>query len=294
MDPLVQHELRSLTLKYLQCFVNEHDELDRYRDCDREDWNTHEDSVLFLLPPPVRPFTESEKDENEAFLEKNGRKQCFLAACISLASAAMAAGKFRPVRCLLLINNALSLLLLWSKFLGLPPIGEFPATTVAAASSSKPTSSTTIVPKGRIHRRLVDYVRNHIRWKWHVLSGLNAVVVVLAFKVLVQVLFVGKDLVLTASVVLVVGNLIDSKAVSAEERQQQQQQQLQQQQQQPPGEQKDATWVLEDRRICGGLFLALYAAWHSSWWLAVAIGFVTFRRCEPLPQPDDTNDTSTN
>ena len=273
IDPLVQSELRSLVLRHLQCSVNGGDGLDRDNDCDHdhheyyyqqqhENNNNNEDCSLRLLPPLLRAPAEAESNEIVNFCEQNGRHQSFLVAWNCFASAWMAICRFRLFRSLQLIDHGLSLALLSTKHLGLPPITEWHVQIVApvVATSSEPT-----IPKGR---------HSTWRWRWHVMSGLNVILVVLALKILVQLVCIGMHLILAASACLLVGKFLESLEGEGSRSQSQ------------PGASKEASssgeeekdddtaLLLKDKRIVSGVVALLYAAWHTFALLCAAIEVV--------------------
>jgi hypothetical protein len=282
IDPLVQSELRSLVARYLQCSVNG-DGLHRDNDCDYEHgyyYNpqqpqpqhaTNEDGALRLLPPLLRSPTATESSEMRTFCAQNGRRQSFMVAWNFFVSAWMALCRFRPLRGLQLMDHGMSLALFSTKHLGLPPVTDWPVPVVA--TSSEPT------PKGRdsssqtnTNSTNTNTNTNGWRWRWLVMSGLNIILVILAFKIVVRLVCIGIYLLLGASVCHVVGEFLEALGNCSIPS-------SGSQSQSPPGALKhplsfgeeeetdgdgDANAVcLRDKRYVSWVVVLMYAAWHT-------------------------------
>jgi len=231
IDPSVQLELRSLVLLHLECLNNEpvlshHDVYD---------------GELNLLPPPLQPADPGDTlgmlEDQRDFCVTNGRRQSLTASWNCLASASMAASRFRFGRALLLCNQSMCLALISFRNLGLPSLFEFqssqctplseaisfadyindtpddvaddddndndneksdPNETADAETNRSSLSPATLEARaGRLLRR------------WRFLSGLNLVLVVLALRILVHVVWIVSYLVLAIAVCQSVGGLLD-------------------------------------------------------------------------------------
>mmetsp|Transcript_8530 Transcript_8530/g.20860 ORF Transcript_8530/g.20860 Transcript_8530/m.20860 type:complete len:754 (+) Transcript_8530:261-2522(+) len=230
IDPSFQSELRSLVLRHLWCSVNG-DGSNRGYECDRDYEPAYDgNGALRLLPPPRLPPNEDDWQSFEAVCEDNGRQQCFLEASNSFASAWMAARRFRLLRCLRLIDQGMSLGLLSTRFLGLPPITDWSAGGRDPVASDR----TTRIPTAEGTRAT--------RWRWHVLSGLNALLLHLGIRIAAQVAGVAAHLVLAASLCHTAGILLERPKA--------------------PGARTARS--VEKRRIACGVVVLAYVSWRCA------------------------------
>ena len=156
IDPIVQMELRSLLSKHLIT-------------PSISDSGSESGSDFHLCPSGI--CSDEKRDENE-------RNQTILIVLNCGASAWMALGQFRLVRIVRLINHAISLLLLSSKYL-LPPIDKWNINVnVNRFGYCK---EFMIISSTSCHYNLI----------WHVITGLNITLVLLALRIFVQIFWIG-------------------------------------------------------------------------------------------------------
>ena len=174
MDPLVHSQLRAFALLYIQ-------ESEKYED------------ERHLMPPILKDVTVTTEEMGLLLIVKlrNCRTSCAIGAWISLLAAKRALRKLHLWKGLWLVNHALSLVILATKELGVPPLCDWPERNTVQPSSWRRTLQNT-------------------RWQWHLLTGCNIVLAMQIWKILRELLKIGWDLVVGASFCLVVGKIITS------------------------------------------------------------------------------------
>ena len=242
IDPVVQSELRSLVFLYLHCFDHEewYHPFHEYHDCDV--YGHKQDSMIKLLPPLLRNPTEKELEKMNWFQEMNCRRVCALWAWKSFVSAYKAASLFRVLPSLWLANLGLSMVVLSIQHLGIPPISDWPP----------PLASSDAKQKG-----VVSWLKN-TRWRWYLMSGLNLILLKLLWKLALNLLYIGWDLIVAASFCLALGKFIE--IFTSKDRQLSEL------------EKKNDKWMLlRYGHSIGCIVAALHLVWSSSPWLYSSI-----------------------
>ena len=186
INPSIQAEMRSLFIHYLMTptFSDDDDDNSTNTSSNR---SSNDDEVRELHLRSPHKWCHN----IDVVRERNERRQCMMMSGNCAGSAVMAAQQLRFSRVLHLVNLGIILLMLSSRFL-LPPLHAWKSFSLMSGlrgivSAARSTTSNSIMPSNKKNNCIIT----HIYWyHYTIASGLNVMWMMMAYRILIQVVWI--------------------------------------------------------------------------------------------------------